>query len=84
MFGGLTDNGFRPNNDIPDLTGKVILVTGGKVGSNFAPASPAEMNKIRKLGSGTRVGLSTSKAQSEPDISGCTKYREGPSCSPQD
>jgi retinol dehydrogenase-12 len=35
MFGGLSDNGFRPDNDIPDLTGKVILVTGGKVGSNF-------------------------------------------------
>ncbi|TVY41901.1 putative oxidoreductase [Lachnellula subtilissima] len=26
---GFVDNGFRPENDIPDLSGKVILVTGG-------------------------------------------------------
>jgi retinol dehydrogenase-12 len=30
MLGGFVDNGFRPDNDIPDLSGRVILVTGGK------------------------------------------------------
>ena len=31
QFLGFVDNGFRPENDIPDLSGKVILVTGGKI-----------------------------------------------------
>ncbi|KAE9376228.1 NAD(P)-binding protein [Stipitochalara longipes BDJ] len=32
MLGGIVDNGFRPDDDIPHLTGKVILVTGGNSG----------------------------------------------------
>ncbi|TVY26252.1 putative oxidoreductase [Lachnellula hyalina] len=32
QFLGFVNNGFRPENDIPDLSGKVILVTGGNSG----------------------------------------------------
>jgi hypothetical protein len=84
MFGGFSDNGFRPDADIPDLSRKVILVTGGKVDLHSALTAPAEKSEPRKLGSGTRVSLSASKAQSKSDISGCTKYGKGTGCNPQD
>lgn len=32
MVFGFADSGFRPDDDIPDLSGKVILVTGGNSG----------------------------------------------------
>jgi hypothetical protein len=31
MLRGFVNNGFRPEADIPDLSGKVILVTGGEL-----------------------------------------------------
>ena len=34
MFGGIS---FNPDTDIPDLSGKIILVTGGKSSSGHMP-----------------------------------------------
>lgn len=36
MFGGKK---FDPDNEIPDLTGKTILVTGGTVDSEIGPST---------------------------------------------
>lgn len=35
VLGGFVDNGFNPENDIPNLSGKVILVTGGTLQAHF-------------------------------------------------
>jgi hypothetical protein len=39
MVFGFADSGFRPDDDIPDLSGKVILVTGGNLNLLGTPCS---------------------------------------------
>lgn len=57
---------FNPDNDVLDLSGKVILITGGKL--SFAHRFVVYLTTNRNGGSGCSVGRAAGQAFSSTDL----------------
>jgi hypothetical protein len=63
---------FTPEKDIPDLSEKVILVTGGRQTLNSTLTRSYQLMHDRKCGSGQRIHSPTDQAQPEENFPRCT------------